>query len=104
MRLIEIPPRFPGLVVVPSADLWPLDDAVHLSGRIPSLTAGSKCVSDNNCSVLGMLQHRRSSAKTANDILSGREMGVKRGGCESVTSEGAPNTNTGPLREFYVYF
>lgn len=104
MRLIEIPPRFPGLVVIPSADLWPLDDAVHLSGRIPSLTAGSKCVSDNNCRVLGMLQHGRSSAKTANDILSGEEMGVKGGGCESVTSEGAPQHKYRPFEGVLCVF
>lgn len=35
MILTEIPPGFLAVCVIPSADLWPLDDAVHLSGRIP---------------------------------------------------------------------
>lgn len=72
-------PRVSWLCVIPSADLWPLDDAVHLSA--------SKSASDNSCSVLGMLQRGRSAVKTTNYVLSCEEMRVKRGGCESATLE-----------------
>lgn len=58
--------------VIPGADLWPLDDAVHLLGKALALQR-SKCAFDNNWGILGDAATRQELEKITHYSLSWKE-------------------------------